>query len=65
MNDHRFNVFGYCLFIVACLSLKAGSAAPPPNVVMIISDDQYYADFGFMGNEQVHTPHIDALAANR
>ncbi len=63
MSDRRINVFGYCLFIVICLSLKTGNAAPPPNVVMIISDDQYYADFGFMGNEQVQTPHIDALAA--
>lgn len=34
-----------------------------PNVLMIISDDQGYADFGFMGNQVVQTPHLDALAA--
>ena len=34
-----------------------------PNVVMIISDDQGFADFGFMGNDRVQTPHLDALAA--
>ncbi|MEM9365780.1 MAG: sulfatase-like hydrolase/transferase [Planctomycetota bacterium] len=33
-----------------------------PNVVMILSDDQSYRDFGFMGNEQVHTPNLDSLA---
>ncbi len=33
-----------------------------PNVVMILSDDQAYTDFGFMGNELVQTPHIDRLA---
>ena len=34
-----------------------------PNVVLIVSDDQTYTDFGFMGNEEVLTPHIDRLAA--
>ncbi|NND98075.1 MAG: sulfatase-like hydrolase/transferase [Pirellulaceae bacterium] len=29
---------------------------------MIISDDQTYTDFGFMGNRRVHTPHLDQLA---
>jgi uncharacterized sulfatase len=31
--------------------------------VLIISDDQAFSDFGFMGNAQVQTPHLDALAA--
>ena len=34
-----------------------------PNIVMIISDDQTYTDFGFMGNTQVQTPNLDRLAA--
>lgn len=38
------------------------SAAPRPNIVYIISDDQAWSDFGFMGNRRVHTPHLDALA---
>lgn len=33
-----------------------------PNIVYIISDDQYYQDFGFMGNDQVITPNLDRLA---
>ncbi len=33
-----------------------------PNIVMIISDDQTYSDFGFMGNSRVRTPNLDALA---
>ncbi len=37
--------------------------AKPPNVVMIIADDQAYSDFGFMGNRQVQTPQLDKLAA--
>lgn len=35
----------------------------PPNIVYIISDDQTWTDFGFMGNRRVATPHLDALAA--
>ena len=33
-----------------------------PNIVMIISDDQSYTDFGFMGHPHVQTPHLDRLA---
>ncbi len=38
------------------------AAEDRPNVVMIVSDDQADADFGFMGNDLVQTPHIDRLA---
>jgi arylsulfatase A len=38
-------------------------SAKQPNVVLIISDDQTYSDFGFMGNKEVLTPNIDRLAA--
>jgi uncharacterized sulfatase len=37
--------------------------APRPNIVLVISDDQGFADFGFMGSEVARTPHMDALAA--
>ena len=33
-----------------------------PNVLLIIADDQGYADFGFMGNKLVKTPQLDRLA---
>lgn len=32
-----------------------------PNVVLVVTDDQGYGDFGFTGNQIVQTPHIDAL----
>ena len=38
-------------------------AAARPNVLVIISDDQGYSDFGFTGNAVVKTPHLDRLAA--
>lgn len=34
----------------------------PPNIVLIMSDDQGYGDFGFTGNPVLETPHLDALA---
>jgi arylsulfatase A-like enzyme len=50
-----------------CLGLLLGSLmlshAAPPNVVLIISDDHGWTDYGFMGHPQVQTPHLDRLAA--
>jgi uncharacterized sulfatase len=37
--------------------------ADKPNVVYIISDDQAWTDFGFMGHEVIETPNLDRLAA--
>ena len=34
----------------------------PPNVVLIISDDQAWTDYGFMDHAVVKTPHLDRLA---
>ena len=36
----------------------------PPNVIVIISDDQGYADVGFHGSEEIFTPNIDRIANN-
>jgi arylsulfatase A-like enzyme len=34
----------------------------PPNIVIIITDDQGYGDFGFTGNPHVKTPVLDKFA---
>ena len=39
------------------------SAAPPPNVILIISDDQGFGDYGFMGSKDVRTPNLDRMAS--
>jgi len=34
----------------------------PPNILMIVSDDQGYADLGIIGANNIQTPHLDRLA---
>ena len=36
----------------------------PPNIVIIITDDQGWGDISLHGNTNLHTPNIDALAQN-
>ncbi len=45
------------------LALTLPATAAPPNVVMIIGDDQGWTDYGFMGHEHVKTPYLDKLAS--
>ncbi|MCL4852117.1 MAG: sulfatase [Bryobacteraceae bacterium] len=51
---------GLCLFVQT-----AALAAEPkrPNIVLIISDDHAWTDYGFMGHPQIETPNLDKLAA--
>lgn len=41
----------------------AANARPKPNIVLIISDDQGWGDYGFMGHPQIQTPRLDKLAS--
>jgi uncharacterized sulfatase len=50
------------LSLLAALSLSA-TAADQPNIVFLISDDQAWTDYGFMGHPQIETPNLDKLAA--
>lgn len=49
---------------ITFLWIAYAGAAPgaPPNVLLIITDDQGYGDVGFHGNAEIQTPSIDALA---
>ncbi|QDT09800.1 Choline-sulfatase [Planctomycetes bacterium K23_9] len=49
------------LLCVACPGTCSADSSQP-NIVLIVSDDQTYTDFGFMGHTRVQTPHLDALA---
>jgi len=43
--------------------LAGATQETPPNIVLIISDDQCWTDFGFMGHAEIQTPHLDRLAS--
>ena len=49
------------LLYVSCSNKEALDPAKP-NIIFIISDDQAYGDYGFMGHEHIETPNIDKLA---
>jgi uncharacterized sulfatase len=44
------------------LLLTASLAAAKPNVLLLLSDDQAWGDYGFMGHEQIQTPALDKLS---
>ena len=46
---------------LACIG--ATTAAQPPNVIFMLTDDLGYSDVGCYGASSVKTPHIDRLAA--
>jgi arylsulfatase A-like enzyme len=52
-------------FLLVCAFLQAleGSSAVPPNILLIVSDDQGYRDLGCYGSEDARTPNLDRLAA--
>lgn len=54
-----------CAIFLTLLWLWQGNVpadGKAPNIVYIISDDQAWTDFGFMGNGRVYTPNLDRLA---
>ncbi|MBM3812502.1 MAG: sulfatase [Acidimicrobiia bacterium] len=49
--------------LLPLLLLAAALHAAPPHVVLIISDDHAWSDYGFIGHPDVRTPYIDKLAS--
>lgn len=58
----------FTVFLVSMVSLAetvsvVAQTTQRPNVVMLISDDQTWTDYGFMGHPDIRTPHLDRLAS--
>ena len=62
MSRHLF----CAVLFLFCVSLFGAApscqAATRPNIVLIISDDQAWTDYSFMGHDTIKTPHLDKLA---
>lgn len=54
------------LMLLAALALGLCSSSAEvetrPNIILILSDDHAWSQYGFMGNSQVNTPHLDRIA---
>lgn len=53
----------FVLVSVIPVLVHAETTAEPPNIVMILSDDQAWTDYGFMGHKAIETPNLDRLAS--
>ena len=51
-----FTVFAFLLFPLCAIAQER------PNIVMLISDDQAWGDYSFMGHPSIETPRLDRLA---
>jgi len=50
------------LVIFASSALASNMTAKKPNLIVILTDDQGYADVGFNGSKEIYTPNIDRIA---
>ncbi|TNJ44963.1 sulfatase-like hydrolase/transferase [Tamlana fucoidanivorans] len=72
---NKLNKLGYLIILVICFSCgnktkasqaetqKRKEANQPPNIVFILSDDQAWTDYSFMGHEHIDTPRLDQFAS--
>jgi arylsulfatase A-like enzyme len=51
-----------CVALVIAVGLSLSGFAAPPNVVIVLADDQGWGDLSVHGNTNLSTPRIDSLA---
>lgn len=60
----NYTILLFLPLIISCSNFSSDQEAQEnaPNIVLIISDDQSWTDYSFMGHEHISTPNIDKLA---
>ena len=51
------------ILLSLCTRYALADNSQKPNIVLIVSDDQAWTDYGFMGHPHLKTPHLDRLAS--
>ncbi|MEG1615774.1 MAG: sulfatase-like hydrolase/transferase [Bacteroidales bacterium] len=59
----KLNILFTCSLPLTGMNAQS-SNQEPPNILIILADDAGYADFGFMGSDDIKTPCLDELAAD-
>ncbi len=62
-NMNLRTIFSVLTIASSLLAMQPASADQPPNIVLILSDDQSWTDYGFMEHPAIQTPNLDQLAA--
>ena len=57
----KFLLFCCTLLLIACQTEKE-TVATPPNVIIVMTDDQGWGDLSLHGNDSMSTPNLDAFA---
>ncbi len=60
--DQFYPVLALAIILAGCQ--PKDTEPGPPNLIVILTDDQGWGDVGFNGSTDIHTPHLDALAAS-
>ena len=60
LRSDPLSAIAFCLSLI--LSADAAFATQKPNVIVILTDDLGYGDFGCYGAEDIATPHVDRMA---
>lgn len=59
----RWLLLGLALTAFRAGALTAAEPRRPPNILLLISDDQGWRDYSFMGHKHIRTPSLDRLAS--
>ena len=64
MNVNSFFFLNLTFLFFGCFNNSKNKIEikTPPNIIFIISDDQSWGDYSFMGHPHIQTPHLDQLA---
>jgi arylsulfatase A-like enzyme len=60
----RIVIFSLFVLVFSCRGNDENKSIDKPNIIIILTDDQGYADVGFNGCKDIPTPNIDRIANN-